>query len=195
MYHCSTRLRSSLISNSLKSSPIPTGSPVHVWIELLSGSSRLRAVVRINLFPTLRTVPALPIFSHGLSFLAILCVLLRWWSCGIDKRDVFAREEIMPLRRSLRSRLRRCCERFRVDETGADSSVQLFVLTDEQQEGLDEEDIDIIIMSYSMSIRDIAKNKNIGRSSAERKLKKIRETILGDDVCRYKNKSLKHLKC
>ena len=55
-----------------------------------------------------------------------------------------------------------------------------------------EEDIDILMMSYSMSIREIANELGVNRMSVSRKLKRIREDILGDDISKYKNKSLKH---
>ena len=57
-----------------------------------------------------------------------------------------------------------------------------------------EEDIDILMMSYSMSGREIANELNMNHVSVFRRLKKIREDILGDDISKYKNKALKHLK-
>ena len=57
-----------------------------------------------------------------------------------------------------------------------------------------EEDIELIDMSYNMSVREIAVELDTNRMSVSRRLKKIRETILGDDIHLYKNKSLKHLK-
>jgi len=62
-------------------------------------------------------------------------------------------------------------------------------------DSLPQEDVDILMMSYSMSVRQISDKSGIGRASVDRKLKKIREQILGDDIHLYNNKSLKHLKC
>ena len=57
-----------------------------------------------------------------------------------------------------------------------------------------EEDIELIDMSYNMSVREIAAELDTNKTSVSRRLKKIRETILGDEVHLYKNKSLKYLK-
>ncbi len=62
-------------------------------------------------------------------------------------------------------------------------------------DSLPQEDIDILMMSYSMSVRDMSKEFSICHVKLYRKLKKIREQILGDDIHLYNNKSLKHLKC
>jgi len=61
-------------------------------------------------------------------------------------------------------------------------------------DSLPQDDVDILMMSYSMSVRHISYELGVGRSSVDRKLKKIREQILGDDTHLYNNKSLKQLK-
>lgn len=59
-------------------------------------------------------------------------------------------------------------------------------------DSLPEDDIKLVEMSYDMSVREISEELSIGRSSIHRRLKKVREIVLGEDIHLYNNKSLKY---
>lgn len=58
---------------------------------------------------------------------------------------------------------------------------------------LDDDIIEMIELSYSMSVREVADYLNINYGYVYRYIKNARESVLGDRINEYKNKSNKHL--